>query len=84
MRRLRFGPDPAAQAEAVFARQHHIEDEEVDTTVGHRPQHFVSVICCRHIAGVDTQVFRNQRTRLAVVFDDKNMRRVFGHTDACL
>jgi hypothetical protein len=42
--------------------------------VGHRPHHLASVVRRRHVAGVGPQVFRNQRPRLAVVFDDQNVR----------
>jgi hypothetical protein len=80
-RHLRFRADLAAQAEAVFTRQHHVEDDEVDAMVGHRPDHFASVGRRRHVVGVGAQVFRNQRPRLAVVFDDKNVRRCRGHAN---
>jgi hypothetical protein len=39
---LRLRADLAAQAEAVFSRQHHVEDEKVDAMVGHRSHHFAS------------------------------------------
>jgi hypothetical protein len=83
-RHLRFRADLAAQAEAVFTRQHYVEDEKVDAMVSHCPDHFASVGCCRHIAGVGTQILRDQYPRLAVVFNDKNVRRCQGHTNLCL
>jgi len=36
-RHLRFRADLAAQAEAVVAGQHHVEDQKVDAVLGHRP-----------------------------------------------
>ena len=81
---LRFGADLAAQAEAVFARQHHVENQKIDAMIGHRPDHFASVGRRRHVAGVGTQVFCDQRPRFAVVFNDKDVRRCGGHADLCL
>src|SRR6266436_3678016 len=80
-RHLRFRADLAAQAEAVLTRQHYVEDEKVDAMVSHSPDHFTSVGRRRHVAGVGAQVLRNQRPRLAVVFNDKNVRRCHGHAD---
>ncbi len=82
-RRLRFGANPAAQAEAVLARQHHIEDEKIDAAVGHRPRHFAAIACRRHVAGIGAQIFRDQRPRFAVVFDDQDVGRGLGHADLC-
>jgi len=73
----------AAQAEAVLTRQHHVEDQKVDAMVGHGPDHLAPVGRRRHVAGVGPQVFRNQRPRLAVVLNDKNVRRCRGHVDLC-
>jgi hypothetical protein len=56
---LRLCTNLAAQAEAILARQHHVEDKKIDATVGHCPRHFASVVCRRHIAGVGKQIFRN-------------------------
>jgi hypothetical protein len=66
--------DLAAQAEAVLAGQHDVEDQEVDAMVGHRLDHLASVGRGRHVAGVAAEVFCDERPRLAVVFDDKNVR----------
>jgi hypothetical protein len=74
--------DLAAQAKAVFTREHHVEDQKVDAMVGHGADHFASVVRRRHVAGVRPQIFRNQRPRLAVVFNNKNVRR--RHGDLCL
>jgi len=82
-RRLRFGANLAAQAEAVLARQHHVEDQQIDAAVGHRPHHFAAVACRRHVAGIGAQIFRDQRSRFAVVFDDKDVGRRLGHANPC-
>ena len=65
--------DLAAQAEAVLARQHHVEDDEVDAMVGHGADHLASVVGRHHVAGVAAQIFRDQRPRLAIVFNDQNI-----------
>ena len=80
-RHLRFGADLAAQAEAVLARQHDVEDQEVDAMVGHGPRHFAPVGRRGDVAAVGAQIFRDQRPRLAVVFNDENVGRCRGHAD---
>ena len=71
----------AAQAEAVLAGQHDVEDHEIDAMVGHRAHHFAAVGRRRDVAGVGAQIFRDQRPRLAVVFNDENVGRCLGHAD---
>jgi hypothetical protein len=82
-RYLRFRAHLAAQAEAVFTRQHHVEDEQIDAMVGHRPDHFAPVDRHRDVAAVAAQVFRDQRPRLAVVVNDENVRRCRSHAVSC-
>jgi len=72
-RHLRFGAHLAAQAEAILARQHHVEDQQVDPLVGHRARHFASVGRRRHVAAVATQIFGDERPRLAVVLNYKDV-----------
>ncbi len=80
-RHLRFRAHLAAQAEAIFARQHHIEDQQVDAMIGHRAGHLASIGCGGHVAAVAAQVFRDQRSRLAIVFNDKDVGRCRGHAN---
>ena len=82
-RRLRRGANLAAQAEAVLARQHHVEDEKIDPALGHCPLHFAAVAGRGHVAGIGAQIFRDQRPRFAIVFDDEDMGGWLGHADLC-
>ena len=65
--------DLAAQAEAVLAGQHDVEDHQIDAVVGHGARHLAAVGRGRDVAGVGAQIFRDQRPRLAVVLDDKDV-----------
>ena len=64
----------AAQAEAVFARQHHVENDEIDAMVGHRAEHLAAVGGRGDVAGVVAEIFCDQSPRFAVIFDEKNVR----------
>jgi len=64
-RRLRFGADFSAQAQAVLAGQHDVEDQQIDAVVGHRTDHFVfddkNVRRCRDHAEPLPLIRENQR-----------------------
>ena len=64
----------AAEREAVLARQHQVEEDEIDAAVGQDLAHGTAVR-----RGADPEALLGQRTRdeiadLAVVVDDQDMR----------
>ena len=63
----------AAQAEAVLAGQHDVEDDEVDAMIGHGARHLAAVAHGGDVAGVVAQIFCNQRPGFAVVLDDEDI-----------
>jgi len=71
----------AAEAEAVLAGQHDVEDQEIDAAVGHGADHLAAVGRGGHVAGVVAQVFCDQRPRLAVVLNDEDVGYCLGHDD---
>ena len=73
-RHLRFRPHLPAQAQAILARQHHVENQEIDAMIGHCARHLPSVGCSTDVAAIAAQIFCDKRSRLAIVFDDKNIR----------
>ena len=74
-RDLQFGAELAAQAEAVFPGQHDVENDQVDAMIGQGARHFAAIGGGGHVAGVAAQIFGDQRPRLAVVLDDKDVWR---------
>ena len=74
-RDVRLGAQRAAQRQAVLARQHQVEQDEIDAAVGQHLVHGAAV--CR---GADPEAFLGQRARdqiadLAMVVDDQDVRR---------
>jgi hypothetical protein len=75
-RHLRAGAQPLAQGKAVFARQHQVEHDEVDLAVVEMAVEFAAVDGEADAAVVRAQVAGNKGADVAIVFHDKDMRRL--------
>ena len=69
----RRGAQAPAQAQAVLARQHQVEHDQVDPALGQRPVHLAPVARDRDAAFVGAQILGHQRADLAVVLDDEDV-----------
>ena len=66
------GAKPAAQAQAILARQHHVENDEVDAASRQRAVHLAAVRCGRHLERIGPEIARDQRASFTIVFNDQN------------
>jgi hypothetical protein len=68
----------AVKREAVLARQHQIQNDQVDLPVGQRLAHLLAVAGRRHPIAVLFQEASEQVADLAVVVDHQQVRRGIG------
>ena len=71
-----FGAQRAAQRQPVFARQHEIEQDEVDARVGQRLAHGFAVAGAADAKAVLDERARHQFAHLSVIVDDQDMRPI--------
>jgi len=70
----------AAQREAIIARHHDVEDDDVETTGLQRLEHLLAVAGLRHPHRMLGQEARQHGADLAIVIDDQDMRLdLFAH-----
>lgn len=73
-----IGADAAAQVEAAFARQHHVQNDQIDPRAFQILQHTTSIVGDRHAIAVLCHELRQQGADFLVVVDDEKMLR---HTE---
>ncbi len=67
------GAQPAADAEAVLARHHDVEDDEIDARRAHRLRHRSSILRNGHAKSVAGQEAREKAAQFLVVIDDQDV-----------
>ena len=67
------GAQPPADAEAVLARHHDVEDDEIDARRAHRLRHRSSILRNGHAKSVAGQEAREKAAQFLVVIDDQDV-----------
>src|SRR5437879_1319493 len=73
---LRAAAHVAAYRQAVLAREHEIEHQQIDARAPHHAPHFLAVCNRRRAQLVALQVLTEQQTDLAVIVDDQDVRKL--------